>query len=427
MENKLSPEIRFPGFTDPWEQRKLGDLLEDLYNGQTPSRANADFWNGSISWLSSGELNRGIVDRSVETITEAGQDSAHLRIVPKGTFIMAITGLEASGTRGNCAILGLDTTLNQSCMALFPNKEHLDSRFLFQWYRKVGEEYGINYTQGTKQQSYNAELIKILPISVPSLKEQKVISDYLFEVDNLITLHQSKLDKLKNLKKGLLQKMFPKNGENVPEIRFPGFTDPWEQRKLEDLIKEDVMLAPQDGNHGEKHPTSAEYVDDGIPFLMASDIKNGLVDYYGCSKITKERALKLDKGFAHEGDVLITHKATIGETAILKGLKTDFAMLTPQVTFYRIINPKVLNAGYLKSYFDSSLFQTIIKRISYQSTRPYIGISEQRKLPISYPNIEEQVKLSNFFQLLDDSITLHQSKLDKLQNLKKGLLAKMFV
>ena len=102
-------------------------------------------------------------------------------------------------------------------------------------------------------------------------------------------------------------------------------------------------------------------------------------------------------------------------------------MLTPQVTFYRIINPKVLNAGYLKSYFDSSLFQTIIKRISYQSTRPYIGISEQRKLPISYPNIEEQVKLSNFFQLLDDSITLHQSKLDKLQNLKKGLLAKMFV
>ena len=190
MENKLSPEIRFPGFTDPWEQRKLGDLLEDLYNGQTPSRANADFWNGSISWLSSGELNRGIVDRSVETITEAGQDSAHLRIVPKGTFIMAITGLEASGTRGNCAILGLDTTLNQSCMALFPNKEHLDSRFLFQWYRKVGEEYGINYTQGTKQQSYNAELIKILPISVPSLKEQKVISDYLFEVDNLITLHR---------------------------------------------------------------------------------------------------------------------------------------------------------------------------------------------------------------------------------------------
>ena len=213
----------------------------------------------------------------------------------------------------------------------------------------------------------------------------------------------------------------------APKLRFPEFTDPWEQRKLEDLIKEDVMLAPQDGNHGEKHPTSAEYVDDGIPFLMASDIKNGLVDYYGCSKITKERALKLDKGFAHEGDVLITHKATIGETAILKGLKTDFAMLTPQVTFYRIINPKVLNAGYLKSYFDSSLFQTIIKRISYQSTRPYIGISEQRKLPISYPNIEEQVKLSNFFQLLDDSITLHQSKLDKLQNLKKGLLAKMFV
>ena len=99
---------------------------------------------------------------SIETITEEGKNSANLRVVPKGTFVMAITGLEASGTRGNCALLGFDTTLNQSCMALFPKQDILISQFLFQWYRMVGEEYGINYTQGTKQQSYNAELIKIL-------------------------------------------------------------------------------------------------------------------------------------------------------------------------------------------------------------------------------------------------------------------------
>ena len=170
----------------------MGDVLDDMYNGQTPSRNKSEYWNGNIKWLSSGELNRGTVHDSIEMITEDGQKSANLRIVPKGTFIMAITGLEAAGTRGNCALLGFDTTLNQSCMALFPKKDLLTSDFLFQWYRKVGEEYGLNYTQGTKQQSYNAELIKILPISLPSVTEQKKIASYLSNLDYLITLHQRK-------------------------------------------------------------------------------------------------------------------------------------------------------------------------------------------------------------------------------------------
>ena len=202
------PEIRFKGYTDEWEQRKLGDVLDDMYNGQTPSRNKSEYWNGNIKWLSSGELNRGTVYDSMEMITEDGQKSANLRIVPKGTFIMAITGLEATGTRGNCALLGFDTTLNQSCMALFPKKDLLTSDFLFQWYRKVGEEYGINYTQGTKQQSYNAELIKILPISLPSVVEQRKIASYLSNLDHLITLHQQKCEELKKIKKFMLQKMF---------------------------------------------------------------------------------------------------------------------------------------------------------------------------------------------------------------------------
>ena len=181
-----------------WEQCKLSDVLDDMYNGQTPSRNKSEYWNGNIKWLSSGELNRGTVYDSIEMITEDGQKSANLRIVPKGTFIMAITGLEAAGTRGNCALLGFDTTLNQSCMALFPKKDLLTSDFLFQWYRKVGEEYGLNYTQGTKQQSYNAELIKILPISLPLVTEQKKIASYLSNIDHLITLHQRKQNLLKN-------------------------------------------------------------------------------------------------------------------------------------------------------------------------------------------------------------------------------------
>lgn len=206
--DEIIPALRIAGFSDPWEQRKLGEVLDNQYNGQTPSRAIASFWNGNIDWLSSGELNRGVVSETIEKITEEGRQDANLKFVPKGTFVMAITGLEAVGTRGNCAILGMDTTLNQSCMALFPNKQLLNSSFLFQWYRKVGEEYGLQYTQGTKQQSYNAELLKILPIFLPSVKEQVLIADFFGKIDATISFHQSKIQKFVGIKKVLLAKMF---------------------------------------------------------------------------------------------------------------------------------------------------------------------------------------------------------------------------
>lgn len=208
MQKIFDQEWRFKGFTDPWERRNLGDVVENQYNGQTPSRNNPDFWGGEIPWLTSGELNHGIVNNTVETITVAGQKDANLKIVPAGTFVMAITGLEAPGTRGNSSILGFDTTVNQSVMALFPN-EKLDTQFLFQWYQKVGEEYGISYTQGTKQQSYNAELIKILPFTLPdNVEEQQRIAKLLFKLDDLIASNQQHLNQLKTLKKYLMQNMF---------------------------------------------------------------------------------------------------------------------------------------------------------------------------------------------------------------------------
>lgn len=207
-EGQDKPKCRFKCFTDAWEQRKLGDVIASLYNGQTPSRFDKANWEGDIPWLTSGELNRGVVNHSIEKITQQGRDDANLKIVPKGTVVIAITGLEAAGTRGNCAKLGFDTTLNQSCMAIYPKSEFLDPGFLFQWYIAVGEEYGIKYTQGTKQQSYNAELIKILPISVPRVTEQRKITRILDSFDDIITLHQCKLDKLKNLKQAYLNEMF---------------------------------------------------------------------------------------------------------------------------------------------------------------------------------------------------------------------------
>lgn len=212
-----------------------------------------------------------------------------------------------------------------------------------------------------------------------------------------------------------------------PKIRFKGFTKDWEQRKLGELVKEGILEAPLDGNHGEKHPTSDEYVDSGIPFLMASDIHNGEVNIYSCKYITKERAERLDKGFARNGDVLLTHKATIGETAILSNLMTEYAMLTPQVTYYRIKNEERLNREYLYSFFNSLDFQTELKTKAAQSTRPYIGITAQQNLKIILPaEIDEQIRIGLYFRNLDHLITLHQRKCEQTKNLKKYMLQKMF-
>ncbi|WP_125588327.1 restriction endonuclease subunit S [Companilactobacillus jidongensis] len=229
--DKRVPEVRFKGFTDDWEQHQLGELVNKLYNGQTPSRSNKENWNGNINWLSSGELNHGLITKTIERITSSGQKQANLHLIPSGTFIMAITGLEAAGTRGNCAILGIETTLNQSCMALFPINEKLTVPFLFQWYLKYGEQYGIEYTQGTKQQSYNAEIIKILPISIPSIKAQKRITSLLDTMDKLITLQQDKILLYTKLKQSILEKLFPSYSKKSPDMRFNDFNKNWEQRK----------------------------------------------------------------------------------------------------------------------------------------------------------------------------------------------------
>ena len=392
MEKRKIPAVRFKGFEDDWEQCKLSDVLDDMYNGQTPSRNKSEYWNGNIKWLSSGELNRGTVYDSIEMITEDGQKSANLRIVPKGTFIMAITGLEAAGTRGNCALLGFDTTLNQSCMALFPKKDLLTSDFLFQWYRKVGEEYGLNYTQGTKQQSYNAELIKILPISLPLVTEQKKIASYLSNIDHLITLHQRKLEKLQLVKKSMLEKMFPKNGSKIPEIRFEGFADDWEQRKLGEVTQK---------------------------FKSGNSLKADKISESGAYPVYGGNGLRgYTSTYNHEGEF-----ALIGRQGALCG-NMNYFIGKAYFTEHAVAVEADENNNTRFMYYMLDTMN--LGQYSDQSAQPGLAVNKLIKLENMFPKKEEQIKIENYFQSIDHLITLHQRKLEKLQLVKKSMLEKMF-
>lgn len=174
---------------------------------------------------------------------------------------------------------------------------------------------------------------------------------------------------------------------------------------VEELVKLDMIEKPMDGNHGSKHPTSKDYVKEGIPFVMVSDINNGKINYKTCKYISKETRNNLDKGFAKPKDVLLSHKATIGLTAIV-GDEFEEIVLTPQLTYYRVKNN--INNKYLKYYFESSYFQNILKNWATSgSTRAYLGITAQLKLPILLPDINNQNKIANILSMIDRKIELN--------------------
>jgi len=195
----------------------------------------------------------------------------------------------------------------------------------------------------------------------------------------------------------------------------------WRTCLVEDLVNEQIIEKPLDGNHGNIHPTSDDFVKEGIPFVMANSVHDGILDLSVCNFIKKEQADKLQKGFSKQGDVLLTHKGTVGNVAIVEAIDTDYIMLTPQVTYYRILNYAKLNRLYLKAFLESEMFQSVLKIFSGGGTRAYIGITNQRQLPFLLPPLKEQTAIANLLSTWDRAIT-HTTQLIAQKELRKKWL-----
>lgn len=221
MQQLLTGKKRLPGFVEgksgyqqtelgpiplDWELKNFGDVITGFTSGATPYRGKPEYYKGNIRWVTSGELNYNIIYDSVEKITAEAVKDTNLKIHPKGTFLIAITGLEAEGTRGSCGILGADSTTNQSCMALFPTDKLLTD-YLFHFYVNYGDYLAKVYCQGTKQQSYTANIVKILPIIVPPLPEQQAIAQVLSDIDAEILALEARLEKTRALKQGMIEEL----------------------------------------------------------------------------------------------------------------------------------------------------------------------------------------------------------------------------
>ena len=192
---------------EDWSLSPMREVIYYCSAGATPYRGNESFYKGTNRWITSGELNYCVINDTIEKISDNAIEKTNLKIHPAGTFLMAITGLEAAGTRGSCGIIGQPSTTNQSCMAIYPNK-NLTSKYLYHWYVYNGNELALKYCQGTKQMSYTAGLIQRLPIYLPTTtKEQTAIATILSDMDAEIQALQQRLDKTHDIKQGMMQQL----------------------------------------------------------------------------------------------------------------------------------------------------------------------------------------------------------------------------
>ena len=202
----------------------------------------------------------------------------------------------------------------------------------------------------------------------------------------------------------------------------------WELTTVDQLVKSGTLAKPMDGNHGGIHPKASDYVEYGIPFVMASDLQGSQIDLSNCKFIAEAQARKLRKGFAKAGDVLLSHKATIGRTAIVQESEYSFLMLTPQVTYYRVLDSEKLVPNYLKAYFDSHFFQSILSLwAGAGSTRAYLGITGQLKLPVIVPPIAFQNLVASHAEALNDKIQINQRINQTLEQMAQAIFKSWFV
>lgn len=417
---KTIPKRRFKEFqnADAWEQCKLSELINDIADGPFGSNLKTihytDETEARIVQLSNiGES--GWQDDNVRYTTFEHAKEIKRCIVHENELIMAKmmpAGLTIERPNADKMYV-----LSSDAVRIKLNDTILDSKYFVSMTKSSSFLDQINNdSQGSTRTRTSISKIKEMQISTPILQEQKKIGAFFSEIDNLITLHQHKLEKIKSMKKAYLYEMFPAEGESTPKRRFKGFVDAWEQRKLGELL---YLL--KDGTHG-----THQDLEDGPLLLSAKNIKNGHINWDSSDRrISESEYEKIHSNFTLEKeDILLTIVGSIGETAILK----DNYRLTFQRSVAYLRPKSDIKSEFLYSEIQSPRFQKELMNRKSTSAQPGIYLGDLSVIPVSYPkNLEEQKQIGRVFGNLDNLITLHQRKLDKLQNFKKAYLNEMFI
>lgn len=387
MDNKKNgiPKLRFPGFTGAWEQRKLGEVAEI----KTGSRNHQDS-------VDNGKYPFFVRSEKVERLNEYDFDTKAI-LVPGDGRIGEIFHYYDGKFALHQRVYKVD------------NFKEVNPLYLLNLFKYKFKKHALRLNAQGTVPSLRLPMFTNWNILIPNLNEQQKIGLFFQQLDSLIALHQRKLEHLQEQKKGLLQKMFPKNGETVPEVRFPGFTDAWEQRKLGEVA--DIF----DGTH-----QTPKYTDSGIKFVSVENIATLETEKYISQKAYES---EYSNKQAEKGDVLMTRIGNIGTPKLIEKDEP----LAYYVTL-ALLKPKNIDSNFLAWGISSPKVQRNIWKLTLHIAFPKkINLGEINQVSISIPSINEQKKIGDFFKQLDSLIALHQRKLDHLELMKKGLLQQMFV
>ena len=387
-------------------------MAEKTYGGGTPTTSNEAFWNGNIPWIQSSDIVDGklIGVEPRKYITQTGLNSSATQLVPKNS-IAIITRVGV----GKLAYMPFSYSTSQDFLSL--SKLNTEPFFtVYACYKKLQSE--LNTVQGTSIKGITKDELLAKTISVPVYSEQKQIGSFFAQLDTLITLHQRKYEKLVNIKKSMLDKMFPQNGASVPEIRFKGFTDPWEQRKLGDAFERVVR---KNTNNESRLPLTISAQDglvDQITYfnnrVASRDVSNYYLVYNGEFAYNKSTSDGYPFGAVKRLDWY--------EKGVLSTLYIVFALKHPEKD----------DSDFMTVFYDTDRWHRGVAERAAEGARNHglLNISADDFFDIDTTMPEdkvEQEKIGRLLKKLDTLITLHQRKLEKLQNIKKSCLEKMFV
>ena len=413
-QNKKTPQVRFKEYNDTWEQRKLSDLVQ-IERGGSP-RPIDDFITDSpngLNWVKIGDApTQGHhITKTAEKIRPEGLPKT--REVHPGDLI-----LSNSMSFGKPYIMSIDGCIHDGWLLIRNTYNVFDLTFLCHLLGtpQMLNQYGT-LAAGSTVNNLNKELVGNTVVTIPSIDEQKILGGYLEQFDHLINLYQRKYDKLINVKKSMLEKMFPKNGSLYPEIRFGGFTGAWEQRKLGELgtLKNGMNF-------------SKEAIGVGFPFVNLQNIfGNNMINVNDLGLAMASEAQLKDYNLL-EGDVLFVRSSVqlegVGEAALVP---INLENTTYSGFIIRFRDEYGLDKNFKRFIFGIDSIRSQIMSQATNSANKNINQSVLGNLDLKIPCKNEQVKIGKYFSNLDYLITLHQRKLEKLKNMKKSCLEKMFV
>ena len=408
---KKVPELRFKGFTDDWEERKLKDIAQ--FNPKTVLPDEFEYV----------DLESVVGTEMISHRTESKDQapSRAQRLAQKGdVFYQTVRPYQMNNYLYD---LPYDNYVFSTGYAQM--RPNIDSYFLLNSVQnKQFVQHVLDRSTGTSYPAINSSDLSNIEIHVPSkLSEQQKIGAFFQSIDDTIALHQRKLDLLKEQKKGYLQKMFPKNGAKVPELRFAGFADDWEERKLKDISE--II----DGDRGKNYPSGDDFKNNGHTlFLSATNVtKQGFV-FKKNQYITNLKSESLGNGKVKLNDIILTSRGSIGHIGFYDekiNEKIPQARINSGMLILR--TDKFNSPNFIAQFLKSPLGIKQIKLISFGSAQPQLTKKDIKKFKIALPKIEEQQKIGSLLKQIDNTIALHQRKLDLLKEQKKGFLQKMFV